>query len=144
MLIHQLLHLTVIEVLIGMNILICLVTWQNGWQSAGVIFQCHDAVIKWKHFPRYWPFVPGNHRSPVSYPPKGQWRGALMFSLICDWRVGWVNTRKACALRRYRAHCDVIVIHSLERKPCFLIKYLQILHRFPNENTPIFRWQAII
>ena len=42
----------------------------------------HDAVIKWKHFPRYWPFVRGIHRSPVNSPHKGQWRGALMFSLI--------------------------------------------------------------
>ena len=25
----------------------------------------HDDVIKWKHFPRYWPFVRGIHRSPV-------------------------------------------------------------------------------
>ena len=24
----------------------------------------HDDVIKWKHFPRYWPFVRGIHRSP--------------------------------------------------------------------------------
>ena len=24
---------------------------------------CHDDVIKWKHFPRYWPFVRGIHRS---------------------------------------------------------------------------------
>ena len=26
----------------------------------------HDDVIKWKHFPRYWPFVWGIHRSPVT------------------------------------------------------------------------------
>ena len=39
----------------------------------------HDNVIKWKHFPRYWPFVRGIHRSPVNSPHKGQWRGALMF-----------------------------------------------------------------
>ena len=26
--------------------------------------QIHDDVIKWKHFPRYWPFVKGIHRSP--------------------------------------------------------------------------------
>ena len=32
----------------------------------------HDDVIKWKHFPRYWPFVRGIHRSPVNYPHKGQ------------------------------------------------------------------------
>ena len=25
----------------------------------------HDDVIKWKHFPRYWPFVRGIHGSPV-------------------------------------------------------------------------------
>ena len=38
----------------------------------------HDDVIKWKHFPRYWPFVRGINRSPVDYPHKGQCRGALM------------------------------------------------------------------
>ena len=32
----------------------------------------HDDVIKWKHFPRYWPFVWGIHRSPVNSPNKGQ------------------------------------------------------------------------
>ena len=36
----------------------------------------------WKHFPRYWPFVRGIHRSPVDSHHKGQWHGALMFSLI--------------------------------------------------------------
>ena len=41
----------------------------------------HDDVIKWKHFPRYWPFVRGIHRSP--------WRGDL---------------------RRHRAHYDVTVM----------------------------------
>ena len=32
----------------------------------------HDDVIKWKHFPRYWPFVRGIHRSPVNSAHKGQ------------------------------------------------------------------------
>ena len=39
----------------------------------------HDDVIKWKHFPRYWLFVRGIHRSPLNSPHKSQWRGALMF-----------------------------------------------------------------
>ena len=43
----------------------------------------HDDVIKWKHFPRYWSFVRGIHRSPVTSPQLGLWRGALMLSLIC-------------------------------------------------------------
>ena len=43
----------------------------------------YDDVIKWKHFPRYWPFVQGIHLSPVNSPQKGQWHGALTFTLIC-------------------------------------------------------------
>ena len=38
-----------------------------------------------KNGPRYWPFVRGIHRSPMSSPHKGQWRRALMFCLICAW-----------------------------------------------------------
>ena len=70
----------------------------------------HEDVIKWKHFPRYWPFVWGTHRSPVNSPHKGQWRRALMFSLIYVWINGWVNNREAGDLRRYRAHYDVTVM----------------------------------
>ena len=85
----------------------------------------HDDVIKWKHFPCYWPFVWGIHRSPVNSPHKGQWRGALMFSLICVWINGWANTREAGDLRRYRAHYDVTVAHSDPRhnvwNPIFLL-----------------------
>ena len=66
----------------------------------------HDDVIKWKHFPRYWPFVWRIHRSPVNSPHKGQWRGALIFSLICGWINGWVNKREAGDLRRHRGHYD--------------------------------------
>ena len=69
----------------------------------------HDDVIKWRHFPRYWPFVRGIHRSPVNSPHKGQWRGALMFSLIFAWTNGWVNNGDAGDLRRHRAHYDVTV-----------------------------------
>ena len=71
----------------------------------------HDDVIKWKHFPRYWPFLRGIHRSPVNSPHKGQRRGALMFSLICARINGWVNNGEAGDLRRHRAHYDVIVMN---------------------------------
>ena len=70
----------------------------------------HDDVIKWKHFPRYWPFVWGIHRSPFNSPHKGQWRGALIFSLICARINGWVNNREAGDVRRHCAHYDVIVL----------------------------------
>ena len=61
-------------------------------------------------FPRYWPFVRGIHRSPVDSPHKGQWRGALMFSLICVLTNSLPNNRGAGDLRRYRAHYDVTVM----------------------------------
>ena len=69
----------------------------------------HDDVIKWKHFPRYWPYVRGIHRSPVNSPHKGQWCGALIFPLICTWINGWVNNGEAGDLRRHCTHYDVIV-----------------------------------
>ena len=75
--------------------------------SCGAI---HDDVIKWKHFPRYWPFVRGIHRPPVNIPPKGQWRGALMFSFICAWTNTWASKQYVGDLRRYRAHYDVTVM----------------------------------
>ena len=70
----------------------------------------HDDVIKWKHFPCYWPFARGIHRSSVNSPHKGQWRGALKFSLICAWINDWVNNREAGDLRRHRDHYDVTVM----------------------------------
>ena len=70
-------------------------------------------------FPRYWPFVRGIHRSPVNSPHKGQWRGALMFSLICVWINNWVNNHEADNLRRYLSHYDVTVMcEDVITNPC--------------------------
>ena len=77
----------------------------------------HDDVIKWKHLKRYWPFVRWIHRSPVNSPHKGQWRGALLFSLICTRINGWVNNDEAGDLRRHSAHYDVTVIHFSNASP---------------------------
>ena len=43
----------------------------------------------------------------------GQWRGALISSLICVWINGWVNNREAGDMRRYRAHYDVSVMWNV-------------------------------
>ena len=94
----------------------CLSKSHDGSFPLSLLYGCtqHDDVIKWKHFPRYWPFVRGIHRSPVNSPHKGHWRRALMFSFICVWLNGWVNNREAGDLRRHRAHYDVtVMINSL-------------------------------
>ena len=89
-----------------------------------------DDVIKWKHFPRYWPFVWGIHQSPVNSPHKGQWRGALMFSLISVWMNGWVNTREAGDYRRHRAHFDVGVMtpSNCRRATCPIHFSFEVIH----------------
>ena len=69
----------------------------------------HDDVIKWKHFPHDWPSLWGLHRSPVNSSHKGQWRRALIFSLLSVWTNGWVNNWYAGDLRCHCAHYDASV-----------------------------------
>ena len=90
----------------------------------------HDDVIKWKYFPCNWPFGRGIHWSPGNSPHKGQWRGALMFSLIFVWINDWVNNREAGNLRRYRAHYDVIVLSWEAPRSCGRFDNFVILCQF--------------
>ena len=71
-------------------------------------------LSRWRHqmetFKRYWPFLRGIHRSPMNFQQKGQWSGALMFSLICVWIHSCVNNSETGDWRRHRAHYDVTVM----------------------------------
>ena len=69
----------------------------------------YDDIIKWKHFPHYWPFVRGIHRSPVDSTHKDQWCRALML-FICAWTNGWANNRDTSDLRCLFTHYDLTVI----------------------------------
>ena len=60
-------------------------------------------------------------------PHKGQWRGALVFSLICAWINRWVNI-EAGNLRRYHANRDVIVLDN------FIIEILGRVGRHVTEH----------
>ena len=98
----------------------------------------HDDVIQWKHFPRYWPFMWGIHRWPVNSQQKGQWRGTLMFSLICAWINGWVNNREAGDLRRNRAHYDAIVMPNSMAMMYFRIMWVNVSRDIPQALITIF------
>ena len=52
----------------------------------------------------------GNSPVPVNSPHKGQWRGALMLSLICARINDWVYNREAGDLRPHRGHYGVNVM----------------------------------
>ena len=89
--------------------------------------KCHPHL--WSCFPVWWrhqtdtysallAFYAGNSPVTGESPHKGRWRGALMFSLICAWRNGWVNNREAGDMRRHQAHYDVIVMRILHWMHC--------------------------
>ena len=71
----------------------------------------HDDIMKWETFPRYWSYCEGNPPVTSGFPPRSQWRGTLIFSLICAWTNGSANNRDAGAgfetpsLTLWR-HCD--------------------------------------
>ena len=77
-------------------------------------------------------FVWGIHRSPVNSPHIGQWRGALMFSLICAWINNCTNAGDAGDLRRHRAHYDVNVIYTMLTTGAgyILFKFYIAIHDF--------------
>ena len=79
----------------------------------------------WRHqmetFRCCWPFVRGIHRSPVNSPYKGQWRRALMFSLMCT----RINNGEAGDLRRHHAHYDVTVMRLQKAFPCHDVFMIQ-------------------
>ena len=85
----------------------------------------HFCDTWWRHqmetLSAYLALCAGNSPVPVISPHKGQWRGALMFSLICVWINGWVNNREAGYLRRHRGHYDVNVMSY--RKPSHQHKF---------------------
>ena len=97
-----------------LRVLSVALTLQTPVEFQFIIKKFHDDVIKWKHFSRCWPFVRGIQPPPVDSPHTGQWRRALMFSLICAWTTSWANNRSAGHLRRHRAHYDVtVMLHAI-------------------------------
>ena len=92
--------------------LICLNRWDCSW---------------WRHqmetFSALLALCAGNSPVPVNSPHKGQWRGALMFSLFYAWINDWVNNREAGDLRRQCGYHDVIVmfqVSTVQNNPVYV------------------------
>ena len=80
------------------------------------------------------PFVRGIHRWPVNSPHKGQWRGALMFSLICalnnrlskqSW--GWWFETPSCPSQR---HCNALthIIPDNHRSTFICVSFVWVFY----------------
>ena len=73
----------------------------------------------------------GNSPVPVNSPHIGQWRGALMFSLIYAWINDWENNREAGDLRHHRGHYDVIVMCPISRFHLTSTGIERLMHELP-------------
>ena len=92
----------------------------------------HDDVIKCEHFQRYWPFVWGIHRPPVNSPHKDQWRGALMFFMICALINCWANNREAPSRPLWRT----VMRKAMHVSPKFFLLEM-FLHRLHERHDVI-------
>ena len=95
---------------------ICVVAFRSRWLLWYMTASWHGEISHswWRHqmetFSALLAICAGNSSVPVNSLHKGQWRGALMFSLICVWINGWVNNHEAGDLRRYHVYYNVIVM----------------------------------
>ena len=117
------------------------VTARDSWSN-------QDDVIKWKHFPRYWPFVRGIHRSSLNSSQRPVTRS---FDALFDVRVnkrlrkqswGWWFERPSRPIWR---HCNDITRYwtQYERKILFRLWVLWrlFLTYLENRNRGISRVQ---
>ena len=92
------------------------IEYEYGWNLSETTTSQGSLQTWWRHqmetFSALLALCAGIHRSPVNSRHTGQWRGTLMFPLICAWINGWANDLEADDLRRHLAHYDVIVIES--------------------------------
>ena len=86
----------------------------EGARSCAGTVMIHDDVIKWKHFPRYWPFVRGIHRSPGNSHHKGP--VTRSFDVFFDLRLNKRLSKHTCGWwfetpsRSLRRHCDAVSV----------------------------------
>ena len=96
----------------------------------------------WRQSLRVTGHLSGEYRSLVNSPHKGQWRGALMFSLICAWIKGWLNNHAAYDLRRHRAIYDVVVMAVCDCAMRIFHDWpfrLSFIHNVPAKPGSLFR-----
>ena len=92
----------------------------------------HNDVIKWKHFPRHWPFVKGIHRSPVDSPHKGQWRWAfIFFDLLLNKRLNKQSGRRWFKISRLFAQTFVQAQIKIKHQSSASLNFVRGPHRWP-------------
>ena len=104
-------------------------------------FCCPWQSCVWSNFLYNWIWKSTMMMSPVNSPHKGQWRGALMLSLICAWINDWVNNREAGDLRCHRAHYDVTVMQKMIQWNLIITWYIIMWYLITWQNSG--KWTRI-
>ena len=98
------------------------ITWIV-WEM--MIASKHDDIIKWNHFPCYWPLCrefTGHQWIPCTKASDAElW--CFLWSAPELWINSWVNNREAGDLRHHHAHHDIIVIKIRQNR-----NYMCIFH----------------
>ena len=79
----------------------------------------HDDVIKWKHFPRYWPFVRGNSPVPGEFP--AQRPVTRSFDVFFDLRLNKRLSKQSWGLWFETLSCPLWRHRNGARSPLILI-----------------------
>ena len=127
-----------IDGLKSMKIPLSSVQFSSGVCNKGSLLtnHTHDDVIKWKHFPRHWPFVRGIHRSPVNSPHKGHWRGPLLFLWSAP-EPTVEQTMYTPVFRRHRPRYDVTVMSDIQFR-LYLNNYIPLKLQLSLSHTLIY------
>ena len=80
------------------------------WHQCIICWSVHMMTLSNETLSALLGFCAGNSPVTGEFPHKGQWCGALMFSLIWVWINDGVNNRDAGDLRCHRAPYDVTVM----------------------------------
>ena len=94
-----------------------------------------DDVIKWKIKSALIALCEGNPPVTGGFPHKGQWRGTLIFSLICAWTNGLTNNRDPGDLRRHRARFDVTVMIYVLIEDIIITSYTYMTFRLNMQSV---------
>ena len=99
----------------------------------------------WRHqmaiFSALLAFVRGIHQSPVNSPHKGQWSGALMFSLIFAWTNDWLGKQwwgwwfETPSYSLWR-HCNYLFITLLNPGDSYMSQWTAIIGS-PNTGSSL-------
>ena len=117
-----------------------------GWTHCRDNCKYHDDAINWKHFPRYWPFVPGS--SPVTVEFPAQRPVTRSFEVLFDVRLntqlskqswGWWFETSSCPLW---SHCNVHIEHSWWNRKKKLSTHLP--HLLDRHLFCYYRWADIL